>query len=52
MYNILYDCSYFKDTVTNTYNLEGKNEIQNMIYREDILNIFGLVKFDEETINT
>jgi hypothetical protein len=51
MYNILYDCSYFKDIVTNTYNLEGKNEIQNMIYREDILNIFGLEKFDEESIN-
>lgn len=52
MYNILYECSYNKDTmVSNSYNLEEKTEIQNMIYREDILNIFGLHKFDEEIIN-
>ena len=52
MYNILYECSYNKDTmVTNSYNLEEKTEIQNMIYREDILNIFGLQNFDEEIIN-
>jgi hypothetical protein len=54
MYNIEYVCSYMDDDVfleTDDINDAEKDFIRNCIYRQDLLNLFGLEIFDENVIN-
>ena len=54
MYDIEYMCSYMDDDVfveTDDVNDHEKQFIRDCIYRQDLLNIFGLDIFDESVIN-
>jgi len=54
MYNTQYMCSYMDDDVfveTDDVNDSEKQFIRDCIYRQDLLNIFGLEIFDESVIN-
>jgi len=45
MYDTKYECRYYKDSVfldTDQVNDDEKNYIRNILYREDLLNIFDL----------
>ena len=45
MYNTKYECRYHKDNIfldTDDITDEEKNYIRNILYREDLLNIFGI----------
>ena len=54
MYDMEYMCSYMDDDVfveTDDVNDHEKQFIRDCIYRQDLLNIFGLDIFDESVIN-
>ena len=45
MYDTKYECRYHKDDIfldTDDINDEEKNYVRNILYREDLLNIFGI----------
>lgn len=54
MYNTHYTCFYNNEElmfpIQNKLTLEEKEEIKDLIYKEDILNSFGLNEFDEHVI--
>ena len=50
MYNTKYECRYHKDNIfldTDKVTDEEKNYIRNILYREDLLNIFEIGSIDE-----
>jgi hypothetical protein len=55
MYNTYYKCSYFDDDKiflpSDQVNDTEKYIVKDMLYKQDLLNIFGLSEFDEEAIN-
>ena len=55
MYNTKHVCIYNTNTVflpTDKVNDDEKLFIMNVLYRQDILNIFDMEEFDEKIINT
>ena len=55
MYNTKHVCIYNSNTVflpTDKVNENEKMCIMNVLYRQDILNIFDIEEFDEKIINT
>jgi hypothetical protein len=55
MYNTKHVCIYNSNTVflpTDEVNENEKMCIMNVLYRQDILNIFNIEEFDEKIINT
>jgi hypothetical protein len=51
MYNTKYECRYHKDDIfleTDDIDEDGKDYVRNILYREDLLNIF-FVSYDEDT---
>ena len=55
MYNSNYTCFYNDDNKIfppdHSLSLEDRYEIKDLIYKEDLLNVFGLQEFDEQQIN-
>lgn len=60
MYNTSYECRYYKDTVfldTDNINEDEKDYVRNILYREDLLNIFTInydgstEDFDDEIVD-
>jgi hypothetical protein len=55
MYNTKHICIYNTNTIflpSDTVNDDEKLFIMNVLYRQDILNIFDMEEFDEKIINT
>lgn len=56
MYNSNYVCFYNDDDKlfppNHKLSLEDQYEIKDLIYKEDLLNVFGLQEFDDRQINT
>jgi hypothetical protein len=53
MYDIKYECRYYKDSVfleTDDVTEDEKDFIRDVLYREDLLNIFGIDENDDSTI--
>ena len=51
MYNTTFECRYHKDNIfldTDNISDEEKNYIRNILYREDLLNIFGIDDINNE----
>jgi hypothetical protein len=55
MYNHDYKCCYLNDDIFDNIeediNEEAKNEFRDLLYREDLMNIFGLDNYDFDKIN-
>lgn len=53
MYNTKYECRYYKDDVfleTDDVTDDEKEFIRNVLYREDLLNIFSIAENDDSDI--
>ena len=53
MYNITYECRYHRDDVfleTDDVTDDEKDYIRNILYQEDLMNIFNLEEYDKELL--